>query len=68
MWPLYGLIMGCILLGIALWGVRQDGKKTARLAALKKEVQEAARVQQIINTVERLPGDAVRDCLRHKTD
>ena len=68
MWLLCGLIMGCTLLGAALWLAYQDGQKAARLQALKKEAQEAARVQQIINTVDCLPGDAVRNCLRHKAD
>ncbi len=68
MWPLCGLIMGCILLGAALWWARQDGQKAARLQALKKEAQEAARVQQVINKVDRLPDNVVRNCLRHKTD
>ena len=61
MWLLYGLI---ICLSVAVFWARQDGKKAARLQALKQEAKEVARVQNIMQRVEHLPADAVRERLR----
>lgn len=61
------VILLCYLLGMALLWARQDGKKTARLEALKREAREAARVQDIKNYVDHMSLDDVRRRLHKGT-
>ena len=63
MWSAYAVISLCCLLGVVVFYARQDGKKTARLAALKKEAKEAARVQDIRHRVGGMPLADVRRLL-----
>ena len=63
MWHVYGLIFGLGLLGLAVFFIRQEGKKAARLEALKREAREVARVQEVLDQVERLPIGVVRQRL-----
>lgn len=56
-----GAIFGCVLLGSLVYWARQDGKKAERLAALKREIKEVQRVQNLTNhvrcdTIERVRG------------
>ena len=43
---------------------RQEGKKAARLAALKREAKEIARAQSIADSVYRMSADSVRNQLK----
>ena len=61
MWINYAGILLCCLLGAVVFYARQDGKKTARLEALKEAAREAARVQDIKRRVENMSlGDICR--------
>lgn len=59
-----GIIIGGGLLGVLVYFVRQDGKKAERLAALKQEIKEISRAQNITHAVERMPTCCVRDKLK----
>jgi len=64
MWPLIATVIGCGLLLCLAFFARQDGKKSERLAALKREAKEIARAQGISDNVRRLSADSVRDRLK----
>ena len=49
MWIGYAGILLCCLLGAVVFYARQDGKKTARLEALKEAAREAARVHLVLH-------------------
>lgn len=65
MWFLLAaLIFGlCLLLGVVVFA-RRDGLHSARLAALKKEIQERERANRIIDNVRNTPIDRVREKLK----
>ncbi len=60
----FGLLVGCGLLGVLVYFVRQDGKKAERLAALKQEIKEISRAQDITDAVGRMSAHCVRDKLK----
>ncbi len=61
-----GFLFGCALvLGLVYWA-RQDAKRAERLAALKREIKEAARVQQMVDRVDRWPTQRVLERLRER--
>ena len=64
MWELVGLIFGCGLVSVLVLFARQDGKKSERLAALKREAKEIARAQNNVDSVRRMSIDRVRDKLK----
>ncbi|MBR4592131.1 MAG: hypothetical protein IKO35_02875 [Elusimicrobiaceae bacterium] len=64
MWQIHGLIFGCSLLMLVVFLARQEGKKAARLAALKREAKEIARAQSIADSVYRMSADSVRNKLK----
>jgi len=64
MWQISGWLIGGVLLAMVIFFARQEGKKSARLSALKQEIREAARVQQIQQDVDRMAISDVRRRLR----
>ena len=52
------------LLSLLVYFVRQEGSKSARLEALKREIKERERAQSIIDNVRATPIDSVRDKLK----
>ena len=65
MWFLLAaLIFGlCLLLGVVVLA-RRDVLHSARLAALKKEIQERERANRVVDTVRNTPIDRVREKLK----
>lgn len=61
---LIALIFGLSLLGGIVYLARQEGKKSARLEALKRELKERERATSIIDNVRNTPIDSVRDKLQ----
>lgn len=61
---LIALILGLSFLGGIVYLARQEGKKSARLEALKNEIRERERAQTIIDNVRNTPIDGVRDKLK----
>lgn len=61
---LIALIFGLSLLGGIVYLARQEGKKSARLEALKNEIRERERAQTIIDNVRNTSIDGVRDKLK----
>lgn len=59
------LIFGLGLLGGLIYFVRQEAKKSVRLAAIKKEAENIARAQQTLNSVRDMSIDSVREKLQH---
>ncbi len=64
MWPTYILICGLGLVWLVVCLARQAGKKSARLQALKQELGEVVRVQNIQRRIEHMPVESVRQRLR----
>ena len=64
MWQISGWMIAGVLLAMVVFFARQEGKKSARLAAMKREIREQARVQQIKNDVDRMAISDVRRRLR----
>lgn len=65
MWPyITALIFLLFLLWILVHFVRLDATKSARLAALKKEIKERSRAKKIVDTVRNTTIDRVRDKLQ----
>lgn len=60
MWYIVGLTIGLCFLSLLVYFVRQEGKKSERLEALKREAKERAREQEIINNVYSLSADDAR--------
>lgn len=58
------LIFGSLLLSGVVFFARQEGKKSARLDALKRELKERERAQTIIDNVRNTSIDSVRDKLQ----
>lgn len=63
MWPLYITIFGLGLVGLVGYWARQEGKKSARIQALKQELRGVTRVQTIQRRIERMPVESVRQRL-----
>ena len=64
-----GTYITALLFGLGLvWGVvifaRREGKQAARLEALKREIKEHERANQMVTTVRNIPIDRVRDKLQ----
>lgn len=57
----------CVLVGLVVWLARRNGQQSARLEALKKEAQNYAKSQQILERVYRMPTDVVRQRLQERT-
>lgn len=57
----------CGLVGLAVWLARRNGQQSARLEALKKEAQDYAKSQQILERVRTMPDDVVRRRLQEHT-
>lgn len=57
----------CALAGLAIWLAQLNGKKSAQAEALKKEAEEYAKAQQIMDSVHRMPIDSVRQRLQERT-
>lgn len=64
MWYLTALIFAFVLLGGIIYYARQEGKKSARLDALKREIKERERAQSILDNVARTNIDRVREKLQ----
>lgn len=68
LWQIIVILCGCGVFGIALWLASKNGSKAAQLeslkAEIKKQAQEQARVQKILNNVANLPADDVRKRLQ----
>ena len=60
MWPVYITIFGLGLVGLVVYWARQEGKKSARLQALKQELRGVAHVQDVQRRIERMPVESVR--------
>ena len=60
MWPLYITIFGLGLVGLVVYWARQEGKKSARMQALKQELRGVIHVQNIQRRIERMPVESVR--------
>lgn len=56
-----------VLVGLVVWLARLSGKQDARLDALKKEAQNYAKSQQILENVHRMPAVVVRRRLQERT-
>ena len=61
------LVIFCTLIGLALWLARRSAAQSARIETLKKEVEEYAKSQQIMDRVRVMPGDVVRRRLQERT-
>lgn len=59
------LIVFICLLGVLIYFVRQEAKKSARLDALKREIKERERAQTILDNVARTNIDRVREKLQN---
>ena len=52
MWTAIGIIVAyCFLFGVVIWLARREGSKSAKLAALKKEVADRAKEQAKANAI-----------------
>ena len=60
MWYLVGLILALCFLSLLVYLARQEGKKSERIEALKREAKERAREQQITSNVYSLSADDAR--------
>lgn len=58
------LILVLVLLSLVVYYARRNGQQAARLEALKREVKERQRAQNIIDTVNRTDSNRVRDKLQ----
>lgn len=58
------LILVLFLLSLVVYYARRNGQQAARLEALKREVKERQRAQNIIDTVNRTDSNRVRDKLQ----
>lgn len=59
------LIFVLCLLGVLIYFIRQEAKKSARLDALKREIKERERAQTILDNVSRTNIDRVREKLQN---
>lgn len=59
--------LGCALVGLVVWLARQNGKQSAHIEELKKEAEEYAKSQQIMDSVHSMPVDTVRQRLQDRT-
>ena len=57
----------CALVGLAVWLARLSGQQSAHIKALKKEAQEYAKSQQIVDSVRNMSADGVRRRLQERT-
>lgn len=72
MWTAIGIIVAyCFLFGVVIWLARREGSKSAKLAALKKEVadraKEQAKANAILDNVRNFDEHTVRDRLHNIT-
>ena len=63
MWYLVGLILALCFLSLLVYFARQEGKKSERIEALKREAKERAREQQITSNVYSLTPSEARNKL-----
>lgn len=72
LWQLLVILSGCGLFGVALLLASKNGSKAAQLEALKaelkKQAEEQAHVNKIMDNVRNMPNDDVRDRLRTISD
>lgn len=65
MWTAIGLTSAfCFLIGLVVWLARREGKKSAKLKALKAEAkrnaEEQRKAQEVVNSVANLSVDDAR--------
>lgn len=64
MWPyITALIFLLFLLGILVYFIRKEAEKSARLKAIKAEVKERARANEILDNVRNMDERTVRNRL-----
>lgn len=64
MWYITALIFGFFLVGGIVYYARKESANTARLDALKREIKERDRANNIIDNVRNTSIDCVRDKLQ----
>lgn len=68
LWQILVIMGGCGVFGIALWLASKNGSKAAQLEALKSEIkkqaEERARAQKILNNVSNMSSDDIRKRLQ----
>lgn len=64
MWYIIALIVFLCLLSGLIYFVRREAKQSARLDAIKREIKERQRAQNIIDNVRRESADSVRNKLQ----
>ncbi len=63
-WTIAALIFGLCSLTAVVVFARRDGRQSARLEALKREIKGRERANKIVNAVRNMDDDTVRDRLR----
>lgn len=63
-WTIAALIFGLFSLTAVVVFARRDGRQSARLEALKREIKGRERANKIVNAVRNMDDDTVRDRLR----
>lgn len=64
-WTIAALIFGLCSLTAVVVFARRDGRQSARLEALKRELKERERANKIVNAVRNMDDNTVRERLHN---